>query len=190
MRLFTSIDLDHEVVQRLVAFVARLEGPGSPRFVDPRRFHLTTKFLGGVKEQELTRVVEALQRVPPCGDVEVIVAGVGFFPDARHPRVFFASVEQTPSLMSLAAQTELCLAKSAAISPDTRPFSPHLTLARLKTPAEAHALRRVLATKAVEHDLFFGRFVVAAFSLWASSARPDGSHYERLATFSLRPPAR
>ncbi len=183
MRLFTALELPDDVRARLAAFIAALRRgcPESLRFVDARQLHVTTKFVG--ERDDVDAVVAALWRVPRRGAVEVVIGGTGFFPDAHRPRVLWAGVQRTPSLVALAEDTERQLAVDCGIAPDVRAFSPHLTLARVRSAAEARALQAALT--AAEDDARFGRFQATTFALVASEAEGGAHRHTTVATFGV-----
>ena len=71
------------------------------------------------------------------------------------------------------------------IKPEQRPFSPHLTLARIKEPVPLQQLRETIA-RLPSPD--FGRFLAERFYLYQSRLNPQGSVYTRLAEFPLSKP--
>jgi 2'-5' RNA ligase len=186
VRLFCALELGDDVHARLQSFVRRLKHDGGPRFTGPRQWHVTTKFLGEVPDDAVATVVTALQHIERRGRVDGSVRGVGFFPDARRPRVFWAGVTATTGLRRLAEATEQLLAAECGIAPDLRPFAPHVTLCRLRSPQETQVLRNRLAA-VDEAELDFGAIVADSFALYGS-VPVDGLHrHTELARFSLLP---
>jgi RNA 2',3'-cyclic 3'-phosphodiesterase len=94
------------------------------------------------------------------------VRGLGWFPNERNPRVFWAGIESGPELATLAHATEQSLA-ALGIAAEDREFHPHLTLARRRNPVPLEHLRKELA-KIPSID--FGRFQGGAFFLYLSTA--------------------
>ena len=185
MRLFTAFSLPPDVSAHVAAFTARLRHTGAPRFVTPDHLHITTRFIDDVADVDA--VTAALSQIPRRGPVELCVRGIGYLPDPRRPRVFFAHVEDTPTLRAHAADIDQQLALSCGIGPGARAFRPHLTLARVRTPAEFRMLRHDLAAHDVDADMTFGRWLATTFSLWRSEPG-DGKHVHTLqATLPLLP---
>jgi 2'-5' RNA ligase len=106
------------------------------------------------------------------------VAKVGFFPNARSPRVFWCGIE-APSLEALAADTNAATS-SVGVAKEERPFSPHLTLARIKERVDLSPLQSAIAAAP---SLEFGRFTARSLFLYRSQLRPAGSVYTKLAEF-------
>ena len=112
-------------------------------------------------------------------EMEMNSRGVGFFPNAKHPRVFWAGIEATANLGEVAAEIERRL-EAIGIPREQRPFKPHLTLARFKTE---EGLPRLLEALAAEGSSEFGRATEKEFHLYRSQLKPGGADYTRLATF-------
>jgi 2'-5' RNA ligase len=90
-------------------------------------------------------------------------------------------VEAAPDLAALAAETDRAL-DPLGLPPEGRPFSPHLTLARIKEPVPLQSLREAIAALP---SLDFGSFTAASFFLYHSRPGPSGSVYTKLAEFPL-----
>jgi 2'-5' RNA ligase len=110
----------------------------------------------------------------------VRIHNLGFYPNARAARIFWCGID-APGLADLASATDGATA-ALGIARETRPFSPHLTLARVKDRADVQALRRAIATLASTE---FGGFEARSFFLYLSQLKPTGSVYTKLAEFPL-----
>jgi 2'-5' RNA ligase len=110
----------------------------------------------------------------------VSVRHVGFFPNPHAPRVFFCGIE-APGLRELAAATDAAV-NALGVPRETRPFSPHLTLARIKDRLDLQPLREAIVALP---PLEFGSFTAGSFFLYQSVLRPSGSVYTKLAEFGL-----
>ena len=176
MRLFTAFDLPDEVVHNLEVFVARLKPMAHIQWSPPSNLHVTTKFIGECPEEKLPQLESALAAIPERPEIDVTIAKVGFFPNERSPRVFWCGIE-APGLAALAADTEAAT-ESVGIAREDRPYSPHLTLARIKDRPDLGPLHSALAEAP---SLAFGRFTARSFFLYRSQLRPTGSVYTKLA---------
>lgn len=181
MRLFTGFDLPAEVVGNLERLVGELRPQARIQWSPPRNLHITTRFIGEWPEAGLDELKAALGGLPSFPPVQIRVRGLGFFPNPHHPRVFWAGVDAPPEPAALAAATDRALA-GLGLAPEQRPFSPHLTLARIKEPVPMQPLREAIAAlPSVE----FGGFTADRFWLYHSRLAPGGSVYTKLAEFSL-----
>jgi 2'-5' RNA ligase len=108
--------------------------------------------------------------------------GLGWYPNARNPRVFWAAVQNGDALPALAADIETAL-EPLGIAKETRAFTAHLTLARIKEPTPLEALRNAITQ--IE-SAEFGSFLVDCFYLYRSQPGSAGSIYTKLSEFSFR----
>ncbi|HSW50487.1 MAG TPA: RNA 2',3'-cyclic phosphodiesterase [Bryobacteraceae bacterium] len=181
MRLFTAIDLPNDVRDRLAALIGRLRPAARLKWSTAGNLHVTTKFIGEWPAGRLAELTATLRGVPGGAPIAVSVRGLGWFPNARASRVFWAGVEGGSPLEDLARATDLALS-GLGIAREDRPFSPHLTLARIKDPVPLDRLRdAVSALPSVE----FGQFTADRFSLYQSKLGPSGSVYSKLEEFAL-----
>ena len=190
IRLFVALELPSAVRAALRALASRLRpaAGGGVRWTDPDGIHLTLKFIGEIETARLDAVRAALAGVHAAQPVEVLFRGVGWFPNARHPRVFWAGVEEDArrgALAALAAEVERAL-EPAGIAPESREFRPHLTLGRIKPEAHVEGLRREAERLGTPE---FGRADYAEFDLMQSTLRPQGALYTRLERFAFASPS-
>ena len=181
MRLFTAIDLPAEAVGNLERLLARLRPAARIKWVAAANIHLTTKFIGEWPDERLRELRETLGGLPRREPIDIALRGLGVFPNARAPRVFWVGVEAPPGLAELAGETDRALGRLGA-PPESRPFAPHLTLARIREPVPLEALWQAIAQlPSVE----FGQFRADRFYLYRSQLTPSGSVYTRLSEFGL-----
>lgn len=130
MRLFVAIELPDDLKTALGRL--RTDVPGA-RWVPPEQLHLTLAFLGEVEEETVGKLGELLSLIhtPPF---QLSFSGTGCFPSRRRPRVLWAGLDPNPRLLRLAAGVHGAVL-ACGIPQEERPFSPHITLARLKFPA-------------------------------------------------------
>jgi 2'-5' RNA ligase len=189
MRLFVALDIDEAILQRLDDYVRTLE-PRLPgvRFVRSNTYHVTLKFLGEVKND--TPVREHLRNVrAPAFDVSF--RGVGFFPNASAPRVFWAGVHALPALSELARSVDRSLEDLGF--PPEREFHPHLTLARngsgrprprsTERPPGAFAQLAGIVSSSPAPE--FGTMAAREFFLFESRLSPSGPSYSKLESYAL-----
>jgi 2'-5' RNA ligase len=182
MRLFIAIDLPREVLESLGRLVDTLRPTARLKWSPVENLHITTKFAGEWPEARLGEMTGALSDLAKHPLIEISVSGVGFFPNPHHPRVFWAGVHAPPALAELARETDEKLARLGVPS-ESRPFSPHLTLARVKEPLPPLvSLRQKIAAL---DSLDFGSFSADQFHLYLSRLSPSGATYTRLASFPI-----
>ncbi len=186
MRLFVAIDIPDEVRRRIEAFTSEMRGRAPhARWVRVDGIHITLKFIGEVDPARVDGIRRALAPVRAPGPVEMAFRDSGFFPNDRRPRVFWVGIHASPVLAELTGEIERRL-EPLGIAAESRPFRPHLTLARFDHPGESRDLCRALA-QGGERD--FGSAVAREFHLYESRIGPGGARYTRLETFVFAPEA-
>ncbi|HTQ58539.1 MAG TPA: RNA 2',3'-cyclic phosphodiesterase [Bryobacteraceae bacterium] len=181
MRLFTGLDLSPEVVAALETLLARLRPTARIQWSPPANLHITTRFIGEWPAERLPELSAALGGLPRHPPIPVSIRHLGYFPNPHAPRVFWAGVEAPADLAALAAETDAALER-LGLAPERRPFSPHLTLARIRDRVPLTALREAVAALP---SLDFGSFTAGRFFLYQSRLNAGGSVYTKLAEFPL-----
>ena len=141
--------------------------------------HLTLKFLGETDSSKLTAMQAALSAIRSSQSVTLHFRGLGFFPNAKRAKVFWAGMEASPNLPSLAAEIDQATHKLGFPLED-RPFTPHLTLARFQPPGLPHRLPAA-AQEAASRN--FGSLTAHEFHLIESKLKPAGAEYTILQSF-------
>lgn len=180
MRLFVAIDIPAEIKDALRCFVDRLRPAAKISWSPVDNLHITTKFIGEWAEPRLEEMKRALTSVPVTGAIDINVKGLGWFPNSRRPRVFWAGVEGGEPLRALARATEQAAAQ-LGIPIEDRDYSPHLTLARLREAVPLERLHQTIESFPAGCGFDFGSFSARQFFLYLSA----GGKYTQLAGFSL-----
>jgi 2'-5' RNA ligase len=147
--------------------------------------HLTLKFLGETREEQVPEILQALSvGLDGCKRFRLGVAGVGAFPNPAAARVVWAGV--TGDLEQLAAlqQAVECSLTSLGWNRESRPFTPHLTIGRIKRIRQRAVWLKGLAGAG---DLKSEGFEVAAVSLFRSELTPTGALHHELGRVTLPP---
>jgi 2'-5' RNA ligase len=187
MRLFTAIELTDDArlsmtaVQREIA-AGLGEASRSLRFVRPEHLHLTLVFAGEIAEDRALAVVEAFRPDIPVAPFQLVFGGVGTFPPRGAPRVVWLGVlEGARAVIDLHALVVQRLAE-AGVPTQSRPFSPHLTLARCRESGRRPRLRPSGQPHAI------ARVDVQAVTLFQSRLSSAGPTYTALAHARLSCP--
>jgi 2'-5' RNA ligase len=181
MRLFTGIDLAPNVVDRLSAALNEFRPTARINWSPVENLHLTIRFIGAWPEDRLSELKSALGAVAVPGPVPITISRFGFFPNPHHPHSFFADVQAAPRLTELATAIDHALLP-LGLAPETRPYVPHVTLARIKGTSDTRRLREYIAAMT---DFNFGSFHAPDFHLYLSQHTTGGSAYTKLATYDL-----
>ncbi|MDI6871325.1 MAG: RNA 2',3'-cyclic phosphodiesterase [Bacillota bacterium] len=158
LRVFIAVDIPAALQGKLSSVADRLRRlPGDARWVSAPHLHLTLRFLGEIDPAQLPSVSAVVGKVAARhGPFPVTLAGLGLFPERGAPHVVWLGVERGRvelSALQRDLQTELEL---SGFAPEERPFTPHLTLARLRT-ADPAAWREAVCR--------FGRDPVLSFEV-------------------------
>jgi RNA 2',3'-cyclic 3'-phosphodiesterase len=182
MRLFVALEIPSAVRENLARLLQSLRAVSQQtRWVRPENLHVTLKFIGEAAEAKLAAVRSALAGVRSDEPVTLDFRGLGFFPNEKHPRVFWAGIEASPNLKTLAADIDAATER-LGIPREQRPFSPHLTLARFEPPRLPEKLRAAIQENAGRE---FGLLRTSQFHLIESKLKPSGAEYTTLESFSF-----
>lgn len=159
------------------------EGPAPVRWTRPGNWHVTLQFLGDWPGARLSALRQALVTLTCPDAADPTPAGFGGFPDLERPRVLFLQFQGAAPLADLADQVRRATGAVWPEGPqDTRPFHPHLTLARVAAGLDARQ-RKAL------QDVNMGALpplVLDRVVLMSSRLEPGGARYAELASFALR----
>ena len=182
MRLFTGIELPAEIASNLSRLIDLLRPAAHLKWTPAYNLHLTTKFVGEWPENRLDELLDRLQPLGRRSPIPVNVEGIGWFPNPHNPRVLWTGVKAGPELAQLAADTDEATA-ALGVARETKKYSPHLTLARVKDAVPLAPIRQVIAQlPSVE----FGAFTADRFYLYLSKPGPSGSIYTKLGEVLLQ----
>lgn len=145
-RVFVAAPLPPEVRFALNERVSEMPIPG--RVGPPENWHVTLRFLDVVDRVTYERFLSELQRVGKWFSFPISLQGFGAFPNRRKATVFWAGIGRGTSDISMLNELAEDAAVAAGLLPEERPFHPHVTLARIRPPADVRDL--------VEEDLDLG----------------------------------
>lgn len=138
---FVALELPTSLQAAFSKAITRLEKaiPGV-QWTDPRRMHLTLRFLGWTTQNRLNALEPHLGvAARACPGIEARVAGLGTFPASSRPHVLWAGVDLPRPGVALQAACEAA-ALECGFPPERRAFQAHLTLGRWKEPARRPTL--------------------------------------------------
>ena len=183
IRAFIAVSLDSKVIDKIAGVSAQLKPQiAGVRWVAPVNFHLTLKFLGDIDEaliEPIGGVLREQLRLFPRFTINA--KGLGVFPGPKRPRVLWVGLTGD-ELILLASRVESAL-QPLGFAPESRTFTPHLTIGRWRQSDRAPKSHgRELEDWRV-HD--FGRSNVESVRLIRSVLKPDGATYLELMTVPL-----
>ena len=166
-RLFTGLELRAAVVGQLALMRGGVVGA---RWLEPEDYHITLRFIGDIDARTARDIDDALSdirrpEVPVCFEELSSFGG-------DKPRAIVAKVKADPALVDLQAEQERRL-RRIGIEPETRKFTAHVTLARLRGAGQA-AIASYLAERGA---LVADSFVAERFVLYSARAGSGGGPY-------------
>jgi len=184
MRTFIAIELNDTVHRRICELQDGLQASFPRlRWSEPRHIHLTLKFLGEVDDPQVAGIRAALDRIAASmAPFTVAIRRVGVFPASGAPHVIWAGVDDRTGALGRCRD-----AIEAGIAPlgfpaESRPFQPHLTLARCPDPRSTRNLRAALEA---HRNFDAGERSVRQFALIKSTLTRQGPIHEALSTHEL-----
>jgi len=178
MRIFIALDIPVEVRARLSEYMERARSYApEARWARVEGLHVTLKFVGHVSDERVEQIKAALASIKTA-PFAVRFEGIGFFPNPKAARVFWAGVGST-ELPALASAIDAALEK-LGVERETKPYHPHLTLARTST-RPLRELQPLLADTVPQ----FGTMTAREFFLYQSQPQKGGSKYTKLERFRL-----
>jgi len=184
IRSFIAIELPPALIDRIDSYQKELKPfTRHVRWVKPAALHVTLKFLGEREKPLIDRVQQNLQTVSGAfRPFALTVNQFGAFPGKRNPRVFWLGIKSEPLelLPDLFHFLENNL-QGLGFAKETRRFSPHLTLARVKQPERFDDLWTFVQS----HPFEPFRFNVREIVLMQSFLKPQGAVYKAIEKFAL-----
>lgn len=178
-RLFIAIDLPEQQRQDLEAIYCGL--PAETRWTSTSQLHLTLRFIGEVDEQRFMQIKDTLDDIH-FNPFWLLIKGLGYFPPRRKPNILWVGVAENPDLMQLQSGIEKHLVQRG-ISPETRKFHPHLTIARLTPILPIKMLADYLDRNG---RITSPPFLVDNFKLYSSLLTRNGAIHRIEKTFNAK----
>jgi len=194
MRLFIAAPISRELREALSAALERVRTDLSTmpvKWVAPENLHLTFHFLGETPEPAVDAITKRLRGA--CANfpaLDVLVAGLGCFPDFSRPKVVWVGLRDAGRLAKLQRAIHDATAEfgeqggAARSKPDRTTFSPHLTLGRVRDTSSDQ--RRRLGRELQRQNLGeLGWWRMDRVTLMRSELSPAGPCYRELASVAL-----
>ncbi len=142
IRAFIAVDLPAAVRQEVGSLQSELRTSGADiKWVGVENLHLTLKFLGDIEENQVQTLTEALH--PIMGTTALFalqLEGVGAFPKMTSPRVLWVGVTDGQQETVRLAQTVEQTCTQLGFPSEDKPFSPHLTIGRVRSLRQVGSL--------------------------------------------------
>jgi 2'-5' RNA ligase len=178
VRSFLAFDLENNAAKKkLTEIQTRAVQTGADlKLVETNNIHMTIRFLGDITLNMAEKIFLEMSKVH-FKPFAVQLAGLGVFPSLSYPRVLWAGIAQgSEQLQDVVSQIEPRL-QSLGFSPDPKAFSPHLTIARVRSGRNKPQLADFVA-KNEKYD--FGSVNAECLRLKRSELTPNGPIYSTL----------
>jgi len=189
VRSFIAIELPDELKEGLAQLEAQLKlgKPSSVKWVDPSSIHLTLKFLGNIAVDRISAITQAMEEATQgISPFHLEVTGLGVFPNLKRVQVAWVGIGgEIDKLGQIQQRIESSLAP-LGFTAESRLFTPHLTLARLRDRASADERQRFGQLIAGTRFEAVYTIKVASINLMRSQLTREGAIYSRLSTVGLR----
>ena len=192
VRSFIAIELPDELKLELVQLQARLKLDSQPwvKWVDPHSIHLTLKFLSNIAVSKIGEITKAIEEATKgISPFNLEVKGLGIFPNLKRAQVAWVGVVgEVDKLARIQQRIEESLATRLGFIRESRPFTPHLTLARVRDRAsteERQGFGQVITSASFEtHHIIR----VNAISLMQSQLTREGAIHRGISSVKLKRP--
>ena len=188
LRLFVAISMPEAVRDKVLSSqqeLQRLVPRDAIRWTNPGQFHLTLRFLGDVPVERVPALQEAVKAV--CAGAPALrlrAQGIGFFPDARSPRVIWTAVNDGAGrLAELQKKIEFAV-QPFTPQPAAEKFAGHVTLGRVKFLKRPEIEKLATHAQAVS-DRLFGEWTANEVELMRSELLPTGAQHTLLTALRL-----
>lgn len=189
IRSFIAIELPDPIKASLSSLKDRMRPAQHPyvKWVGPEGIHLTLKFLGNIAQDRVPLIIEAIaQASQGVSPFRLQIGGLGAFPNLQRPQVIWVAITgEVEKLAILQTGIEQALVP-LGFAPESRSFTPHLTLGRLRqraSPGERRSIGEFMMATEFESG---PAMEVKEINLMRSKLTPSGAIYSRLASIELK----
>lgn len=184
LRLFIAITVPDFVKEQIKRTQDRLRASlpqGAVAWTKPEQFHLTLRFLGNIEARSVEPLIDSIGAVCQAAHpLHLRAGGIGFFPNARGPRVVWIGVQESGERLLLVQEAVKLASDRFTAEKAQNRFSAHLTLGRIK-----HLSRQQTDTLARSAQLYgeesFGEWTATEIHVLRSLLSPEGAEHRILA---------
>jgi len=189
LRAFIAVEVPHDIHKAIESKTAPLRAAldsSLVRWVPSNNIHLTLKFLGDVSPANVDMLSQMLNvEVSQHCSFAIKFGGLGAFPNPRRPRVIWVGIQAPDELEALQHGIEAAAA-ILGYPPEKRPFSPHLTVGRVKQNINSTDMQKIRTALEKTQVGSLGTVHVSAVHLIKSDLKPTGAVYTRLFSAPLK----
>jgi len=184
IRSFIAIHINDEIKRTLEQLIGAMREYGADiKWVRPDNLHLTLKFLGNIDEKQVAPISARLDAIGENNDqFSLELFGTGTFPGPRRPRVIWVGLKGYEPAVGLFGDIDNAMAVEG-FEREKRPFNPHITLGRVRSPK---GIAKLMEELVKYKDTGFGTQEVDSLHLMKSVLKPGGAEYSILHKAPLR----
>ncbi len=183
IRCFIAINLPDRVTRSIADLIAELRKTGvDVAWVQAEKIHLTLKFLGNTDDSMIPEIKERIsKKLSHYNAFCIKIVGTGCFPSEKRPRVIWIGIERSAFLNSIQKAMDTVF-EQLGFAAEDRPFSPHLTVGRVRSQKGITAmLRRFAEFRTTD----FGIVEVKGIHIMKSELKPAGAEYTCIAEIPI-----
>lgn len=186
MRTFIAVELQENIVDVVNKFLLNTMQEvknNKVSWVKKENLHITIKFLGEIKENQVEIVEKILSEISKnIKSFEVEIKGIGVFPNLNFPRILWIGIKDvTKSLLSLSSLVEEKLSKFGFLK-ENKEFTAHLTIGRVKKLIDPTEIKAYIEKY---KNIDFGKNRIVNITFFQSVLHPQGPEYKVIKKFSL-----
>jgi len=181
MRTFIAIELPEEIKTILERIQNDLKQTHADvKWVNPENIHLTLKFLGEIDEDLIEQIRSILNGIAQKNSsFNICLSNLGVFPKLQYPRVIWIGITNDQPVIKIAEDLEKEMIK-IGLPAESRAFSSHITLGRVRSPLNRKILVEKLELLNQNFPSLKPDFKVSNLTLFKSTLTPAGPIYEAL----------
>ncbi len=188
-RTFIALEMNENLQRHLVEVISQVaQALPRIRWVDPSGIHLTLAFLGELDDAQLEQATQATTNAArQIRPFSYRLSHIGIFGSQRQPRVIWMGIEGNSGSLTRLHRVLKQELEQRGFETDNRPFSPHLTLARIKAPLAPEDLQSLqnLLTGKQQGIVSSSEYTVEYVNVMKSELHRSGAQYTCLHAFSL-----
>jgi 2'-5' RNA ligase len=179
MRAFIAIELSPEIKDSLSTIQSHLKYSGADvKWVATDNIHLTLKFLGDITEETCGKIRAVLDGIgKSTKPFEVGIKDIGAFPNINYPRVIWVGIGKGAVESKALAENVADGILKLGFQKEQRPFAPHLTIGRVRSPKNKESLKEKTGTAQIPVTK---PHLVSSIVLFQSTLSPKGPVYTKL----------
>ncbi len=178
VRAFLCIDIDDDMLLSRVSQIQQKldQQAAKMKIVEINNIHFTLRFFGDTSIEKINQIREHLEKIE-IEPFEIIIGGVGAFPNKKRPRVVWIGVTHHGEQVRDLKQDIDSLLQSIGYQPERRKYTPHATIARIR---QVNDTGRIASNLEGLVDEPIGTMTVSGFKMMKSTLTPSGPIYDIL----------